>query len=47
VNPEKRKRKGLQWEGFADKEVLSLGDGISNNSKYDCLQIKTHIRFYS
>ena len=38
----RRRKEGLQWEGFADKEGFKpemkdwVGDGIPNNSKYDC-----------
>jgi len=43
----RRRKEGLQWEGFAEKEDFKHGlkervvDGIPNNSKYDCSQIKT------
>ena len=42
-----RRKEGLQWEGFAEKEGFKpgkkewVGDGIPNNSKYECWQIKT------
>ena len=43
----KKKKEGLQWEGFAEKEGFKpgkkewVGDGIPSSSKYDCWQIKT------
>ena len=42
-----RRKEGLQWEGFALKAGFKpgkkewVGDGIPNNSKNDCWQIKT------
>jgi len=42
-----RRKEGLQWEGFAEKEGFSLERKsewvmeYQNNSKYDCWQIKT------
>ena len=32
VSPEEEKER-LQWEGFAEKKVLSL---VKTNNKYDC-----------
>ena len=46
MNPEEEKE-GLLWEGFKEKEGFKpgmkkrVGDGIPNNSKYDCWQIMT------
>ena len=42
-----KKKEGLQLEGFTEKEGFKpgmkewVGDGIPNNSKYVCWQIKT------
>ena len=44
-----RRKEGLQWERFVEKEGFKpgqkerVGDGMPNtcNSKYDCWQIKT------
>ena len=41
----RRRKEGLQREGFAEKDRFwawneRVGDGIPNNSKYDCWQIK-------
>ena len=43
-----RRKECLQWEGFAEKECFKpagmkewVGDGIPNNSKHNCWQIKT------
>ena len=42
-----RRKEGPRLEGFAEKEGFKpgkkewVGDGIPNNSKYDCWQIKT------
>jgi len=41
VSPEEDEER-LQWEGFAEKEVLSLGDGklIIKTNKYDYYRIE-------